>query len=113
MNSSFDPLDTQGQERAKEERESEAKLERESEAVDFKWLMGSQKGRRIVWRLLEQAGVFRLSFNTNAMSMAFNEGGRNYGNRILALVNQVCPELYPVMLREHVNGSDGNGTKSN
>ena len=35
---------------------------------------GSKRGRRIVWRFLERAGVYRLSFNTNAMAMAFAEG---------------------------------------
>ena len=39
-------------------------------------------------------------FHTNAMTMAFNEGNRNNGNRVLELVHRVCPELYPVMVRE-------------
>ena len=96
----YDPLDTKGQERAKADKDTQSKLSRDTEESDLKWLMNSKRGRRIVWRLLEQAGVFRLSFNTNAMQMAFAEGNRNYGNRLLAQVNALCPELYPTMVKE-------------
>ena len=73
-----DPLDLRSQEREKEDRETRDRLERENEEADIKWLMSSKKGRRVMWRLLDQAGVFKLSFNTNAMTMAFAEGNRNY-----------------------------------
>lgn len=102
--SNYDPLDIRDQEEAKADRDLKSRLVRETEDSDFKWLMGSKRGRRIVWRLLDQTGVFRLSFNTNAMQMAFNEGNRNFGNRTLALIQTHCPELYPVMLKEHTNG---------
>ena len=78
-------------------------LARDTEAADLKWLMGSKRGRRVVWRLLDTAGVFRLSFNTNALQMAFNEGNRNYGNRTLAQLQAVCPDLYALMAKEHAH----------
>jgi hypothetical protein len=103
-----DPLDFKAQESARAEADAKERREDETEGADIKWLMGSRRGRRMVWRLLEQAGVFRSSFNPTAMQMAFNEGNRNYGNRTLALVHQHCPELYPQMLKEHSHGkSDG------
>lgn len=98
--SSYDPTDIRSQERAKAETETRNKLAKDTEESDLKWLMGSKRGRRIVWRQLEQAGVFRLSFNTNSMQMAFNEGNRNNGNRLLAVIHSTCPELYPVMHNE-------------
>lgn len=98
--SNYDPTDIRGQERAKQAQEVTAKLSKDTEESDIKWLMSSKRGRRIVWRLLDQAGTFRLSFNTNAMQMAFAEGNRNYGNRMLAMINTVCPELYLVMQNE-------------
>lgn len=101
--SSFDPFDLRGQEQAKESAAKRDQLARVNEADDFKWLMGSKRGRRIVWRLLDRAGVFRLSFNTNAMHMAFAEGNRNEGLRTLAQVHTHCPELYPVMMKEQSN----------
>jgi hypothetical protein len=78
-------------------------MTRESEEADLQWLMSSKRGRRIVWRLLDRAGVFRLSFNTNAMSMAFSEGNRNEGLRILGLIHTICPNLYPTMVKEAKN----------
>ncbi len=98
--SNYDPLDLRSQERSKAERELRERLARENEEADIKWLMGNKRGRRVIWRLLDQAGVFRSSFNTNAMTMSFAEGHRNYGLRILGLVHTQCPELYPTMMKE-------------
>jgi len=99
--SNFDPLDLRGQEEAREQRKLSDRVQQSNEDIDIKWLMGSKRGRRIVWRLLDQAGVFRLSFNTNSMQMAFAEGNRNYGNRLLNSVYSICPELFPTMLKEN------------
>lgn len=109
--SSYDPTDIRGQERTRSEEDQRNKLAKDTEESDLKWLLGSKRGRRIVWRLLEQAGTFRLSFNTNAMQMAFAEGNRNSGNRLLAIIHAQCPELYPVMVKENTHDArndDGN-----
>jgi len=98
--SNYDPLDLRSQERSKAERELRERLARENEEADIKWLMGNKRGRRVIWRLLDQAGVFRSSFNTNAMTMSFAEGHRNYGLRILGMIHTQCPELYPTMMKE-------------
>ena len=95
-----DPLDLEAQRDAKREKARQAKIAREAEEADFRWLMGSQRGRRIVWRLLDRAGVFRLSFNVNAMQMAFAEGCRNEGLRTLSRIHTLCPELYSTMMKE-------------
>lgn len=98
--SNYDPLDIKSQDRQKADREIREKTSRENEEADLKWLMGNKRGRRVIWRLLDQSGVFRLSFNTNAMQMAFAEGNRNFGNRILSMIHSQCPELYPVLVKE-------------
>lgn len=98
--SDFDPIDIQGQERAQADAELRVKLSKDTEEGDFKWLMSSKRGRRIVWRQLDRAGVFRLSFNTNSMAMAFAEGGRNEGLRTLMQIHTLCPELYATMVKE-------------
>jgi hypothetical protein len=99
--SSYDPTDLRGQETIKADKAAKDRLAKEVEDSDLKWLMSNKRGRRIVWRLLEQSGVFRLSFNTNAMTMAFAEGNRNFGNRTLAQIHSLCPELYPVLVKEN------------
>jgi hypothetical protein len=101
---SYDPTDIRSQETAKEGRDRQTMIDRQNEEEDFKWLMGTKRGRRIVWRLLDQAGVFRLSFDPNAMRMAFAEGNRNFGNKTLAMIHALCPELYHVMTKEQTNG---------
>lgn len=112
--SNYDPLDHRSQERAREDKKSQTRIAQVDDEADLKWLMGSKRGRRIVWRLLDESGVFRLSFNTNAMQMAFAEGNRNFGNRTLAMIHSLCPELYPVMVKEHANdGSSVDGSDRN
>ena len=103
MSKQHDPLDLRAQEREAEDRRLRDKLARENEESDLKWLMGNKRGRRVIWRLLENSGVFRLSFNTNAMQMAFSEGNRNFGQRTLAMIHTHCPELYPQMVKENAN----------
>lgn len=95
-----DPFDLKQQEEDKKSKELQEKIERESEESDLKWICSSKRGRRIVWRLLDQSGVFRLSFDPNALKMAFNEGNRNFGNRTLAMIQAICPEHYITMTKE-------------
>lgn len=101
--STYDPFDLKGIEENKVKDALQSRLDKEAEEADFKWLMSSKRGRRIVWRLMDFAGVFRSSFSPTAMVMAFQEGNRNYGNRILAKIHKICPELYPIMMKENTN----------
>ncbi len=95
-----DPLDIRSQERTQAEAEERALLAAQIEIDDVKWLMSNKRGRRFMARLLERAGVWRLSFNTNALTMAFNEGTRNEGLRLLAQITAHCPDRYTEMLKE-------------
>lgn len=96
-----DPTDLCAQRQAAAKAEDAARTAQQTQADDIKWLMGSRQGRRVMWRLLEKAGVNRLSFNTNALSMAFAEGNRNLGSMFLADVLDICPDQYIRMLKEH------------
>lgn len=95
-----DPFDIQSQERAIADNSDKAKLAHEIELDDLKWLMSNKRGRRFVFRLLERAGVWRISFNTNALTMAFNEGMRNDGLRLMAQITTHSAERYAEMLKE-------------
>ena len=101
--SDYNPLDLKAQQKSKDSKKSADRIERQNEESDIKWLMSSKRGRRFIWRLLEQAGVFRSSFNTNAMAMSFGEGNRNYGLQLLNSIHTLCPELYPTMIKEQKN----------
>lgn len=72
----------------------------QTERADIEWLMSEKQGRRIVWRLLDEAGVFRTVFSESAQRMAFNEGLRNTGLQLLDKVMEFCPDAYMQMTRE-------------
>jgi hypothetical protein len=101
MADGHDTFDLRAQEETRRKAEERARLQRQLEAEDLKWLMANKRGRRFVHGVLEHAGVWRLSFHTNALQMAFNEGQRNEGLVLLAKLTQHCPELYAQMLKEH------------
>lgn len=70
---------------------------------DVKWLVSSPRGRRLVWWLLEKAGVSRTSFNSAGKSelMWFSEGQRNMGLMLQAQVLEHAPNAYMTMIDEH------------
>ncbi len=97
----YDAFDLRAQDTAREEAEDRAKMRARLDIDDIKWLMSNKRGRRVIHGVLERAGVWRLSFHTNALQMAFNEGTRNEGLAMLAKLTDHCPELYAQMLKEH------------
>lgn len=73
---------------------------RRQEVEDLKWLMSDKRGRRVMWRLLETAGVYRSSFTGNSETF-FREGQRNVGLKLLAEIHEHCPDAFVMMLKEH------------
>jgi hypothetical protein len=84
---------------AREEANKAAALARQVEREDIAWLMSNKRGRRLVWRLLERAGVYRSSFSSDPLAMAKNEGRRETGLMLLADVASE-PESVITMMRE-------------
>lgn len=102
--SEFDPTDLAEEEARETEVKAAAEQELRWEVSDLIWLMSTKRGRRVVWRLLKNAGVYRLSYcQGDAMQTAFNEGQRNGGQRILALIMQHASEAYALMVQERTN----------
>lgn len=79
-------------------RRKKARQERD----DVRWLMGHKAGRRIVWGLLEDAGVYKTSFSTDTHVTAFQEGKRNQGIQLVAKLNIHCLDAYNLMVKEHL-----------
>ena len=84
---------------AKEEKAR--KLAQRKDKDDVKWLMGNEIGRRIVWSLLDSAGIYRSSFSTDTHVTAFQEGKRNYGIELIARIHKHCPKEFNLMTQEH------------
>jgi hypothetical protein len=84
------------QEEKTEERERAFQIEKE----DLRFILSTRIGRRFVWRLLENSGVFSTSFSSDALLTAFKEGNRNTGLSLLTAIQDADAEKYCEMLRE-------------
>ena len=74
---------------------------REREQADLQSVLSSVQGRRFVWKLLSDAGVFRISHSAgDSHSTAFNEGRRNQGLSLLLAIHELDPLLYFTMAKE-------------
>ena len=96
----YDPTDIEANAWAARQSEDREKALTSQWESDIQWLMGGKRGRRVVFKVLDDAGVFRTTFNANALWMAFNEGKRNVGLTLIDAINSVCPETYQIMLQE-------------
>lgn len=96
----YTPYDTAAREEESAVRKERAALDLQNEVQDLQWLMGNKRGRRIVHRLLAKTGLFRSSFNNSGSATAFNEGQRNVGLQLMALIEATCFDDYLVMLQE-------------
>lgn len=82
-----DPTDLHAIDRAQRLARDASAREAKQEREDIAWLMSGPRGRRIVWRQIDRAGVLKgSSFAPDALSMAFAEGVRNPAMRLLGLV---------------------------
>lgn len=107
----FDPLDLTGQEQSSELTAEEQRLAREKELNDLRWVMSTKQGRRFMWRLLSSAGIYRMSFSTDPLVMAFNEGARNAGLRQLNDIMEACPERNAEMLEDQRKEANASGSQ--
>ena len=75
------------------------------EVADVEWQMGSQEGRRNVWRLLQRIGgaatLLDYDFDPNAISMAHKFGKRGVLSRLVWLVREHCLPQWNLMFLEN------------
>lgn len=83
-----------------EDQKQEAKKRRQSEVEDFMWVMSDGRGQRVMRRILEQAGIYQLSFAAESTHVtAFNEGRRNVGLFVNDEILAICPEKWVETMR--------------
>ena len=84
-------------------------------------LMDTTAGRAYVWSELVAAHVFATSFSLEPLQMAFTEGERNTGLRLIDTIMDNCPDEFLLMWREssarehsreQPRSPDGNGSDS-
>jgi hypothetical protein len=79
--------------------EGKARRKRDQDNADLISVMETHSGRRFVWRILESAGLYKLSYTGNSETF-FNEGQRNIGLKLLSDLLKVAPEEYVRMTQE-------------
>lgn len=67
----------------------------ERKIADTKMVMSTKEGRRFVYGLLADCGVYKSTFTSpNGLILAFNEGSRNVGLKLLAHLQESCLEEF-------------------
>ncbi|EAM8673214.1 hypothetical protein BL252_06560 [Salmonella enterica] len=70
------------------------------DADDIRHVLSTDRGRRVVWWMLERGSVFATTFNADPHISAFNEGQRNLALALFSRVVASCPEQYLQMAEE-------------
>jgi len=81
-------------------RMTKAELEQLRLDEDVRAVLSTYRGRAFIWRVLEQAGIYRTTFNEEPNVSAFAEGMRQMGLLVIARVDAVDPNAYAKMRRE-------------
>ena len=98
--------------------EKDAKLAEQQRREVVTGVMQTIAGRRWILGILEECHIFGTSFNRDPSTMAFMEGQRDIGLRLLNDIMASCPDDYILMMRENnerrtsserARGEDANG----
>ncbi len=92
----LDPAEAEEPDRAEE-------AARRVEIDDLKRVMSNKAGRRFVADLLKRSAVDASSFDINPHAMAFKEGVKWLGQRIIDDLKTHCPDRYIEMLKESLD----------
>lgn len=100
--SDFDAEQAAAEKRQTEQRQTARDLALMHEA-DLRDVMSDPVGRRLIARFIGAAGIRKASFTSDPSGRAdaFNEGRRDFGVKLEDQVQQVCPDLWRLMMKEH------------
>lgn len=86
---------------------SRAKMDtRQLQLDEMKQVMSTSVGRKVLYRTLSEAGVFRLSYAGSTNDTMFNEGRRNQGLYLIQEIQSASMHLYFEMMKENTNASN-------
>lgn len=89
------------------------KFKNKQQEMDLKFILGTEQGRRLLWRYLGLAGVFEQSAHASGSWTYFNEGRRSIGLRLLTEITETDANLYLKMMLEHQNQGETNAESDN
>jgi hypothetical protein len=97
MSETFDTSDPKAVKAAIKDAKSAETIAREG----LRQTMGTEQGRKWLYRALMLCDPFRNPFSTDALAMAFRCGEVNIGLQLIAEMQEVSPDLYLQMMKEN------------
>lgn len=88
-----------GDEGQVKKKKTKTQIHKEQDIEDLKGILDSAGGRRFLWKLLEECGVYKISFTGNSHTF-FNEGKRQIGLRLIEDIFDASPSAYTEMRSE-------------
>jgi hypothetical protein len=86
-------------------RHKTGRVKRDNELNDLRKILQTPEGRRVIWRILSQAEVFKQTFNPDPHWAAFNEGKRRIGLWLYGEIPAADEDAFIRMMEEH-RGAD-------
>lgn len=80
--------------------EKEFQKIRKQELADLKYVLASEQGRRLVWRLMGKCKTFSSIWETSA-KIHYNAGQQDLGHFLLAEVMEANSESFLQMMKEN------------
>ncbi len=70
---------------------------------DLRYVAKSVEGRRLLWQIMSESGIFLSSFNKESNIAAFQEGRRSVGLNVLHSIFDAKASLFGQMQEEHAS----------
>ena len=86
--------------------QQQEKQEHDSLMEDLSKILCTDGGRRYLWRLLSFCRVMDRSMDRDSLVMAFREGQRDIGMRLMQDIYEAEPNAYELMRKEHVKACE-------
>ena len=97
-----DPEDFNLGEKSEEAKKSDQEFSklRARETGDMRKVLSMSEGRRVIWKLLSEAGIFRDPFNQNSNLTSYALGQKERGLTLLSMVMEADASAFYQMHRE-------------
>jgi hypothetical protein len=95
-----------GDEKQVGEHHAQLDSERAAELADLGFVMSTQRGRRVVNRMIVFSEVLGELFSPNGSIQSRNLGRRDYGIKLIKDLERHFPELYLLMRQEYLSDKE-------
>lgn len=103
------PFDLREQAETQEEADKRKRLLQLQDDTDIQWLMEHKQGRRVVWRVLGIAGLYRNPMQGDGDAFTnLRCGMQAVGQTLVADIHRLCPQSYFDMVKEQQGSGNGN-----